>query len=193
MYQLIFLLVAYLIGSVSTAIIVCKSVGAPDPRTEGSKNPGATNVLRIAGKQAAISVLLADAMKGLLAVLIARVFGVSGFGLGLVAAAVTAGHIFPAFYGFKGGKGVATAIGSIIGLNPFAGIIATIIWAATVAITRFASLSAIIAVGISPVLLMLFGRASYFVPTAIVAALVIWKHMDNIQRLRDGTESKVQL
>jgi len=191
MSTFIFMILAYLLGSISTAIIVCKALGLADPRTEGSKNPGATNVLRIAGKQAAMGVLAADALKGMIPVLLARFFGVSGFGLGMVALAATAGHIFPAYYKFKGGKGVATAIGGFIGLSFLGGLIAGLLWVATAAITRYASLSSVIAVGVAPVLLVMFGRGAYFTPVIAIAALVIWRHMENIQQLKAGTEDKM--
>jgi len=108
---IVFMIIAYLLGSVNSAVLICQWKKLPDPRTQGSKNPGATNVLRYADKQTAGLVLAADLLKGMIAVLFARLFGFNDFGLGMIALAVTIGHIYPVFFGFKGGKGVATAIG----------------------------------------------------------------------------------
>jgi len=193
MNAIIFAAIAYFIGSVGTAVLVCKFMGLPDPTTEGSKNPGATNVLRVCGKNAAAVVLAADALKGFLPVLIAKIFGVSGFGLGLVALAATLGHIFPVFYGFKGGRGVATAIGSILGLSFFVGIIAAIAWIGTAFVTKYASLASLVAIGLTPILILFFSNSAYFIPIAIIAVVIVWKHLENIERLKAGTESKLEL
>ncbi len=187
---LIFTVIAYLLGSVNTAIITCKLLRCPDPRTEGSKNPGATNVLRVAGRKAAILVLVADILKGFIAVLLAKMFGISGMGLALVAFGATLGHVFPIFHGFDGGKGVATAIGGILGLNLFVGIIAGLVWIITAGITRFASLASLIAIMLANVFI-LFVHPSYFVPLLGISALVTWRHMQNIARIRAGTEPQM--
>lgn len=190
MLAIIFAALAYLLGSVNTAIIVCQLMKLPDPRTEGSKNPGATNVLRIGGRNAAFVVLGADILKGLIAVWIAAIFGISGFGLGLVALGATLGHIFPVLYGFQGGKGVATALGGIVGLSFPIGIVCAVAWIVTVFITRYSSLSSLIAVSIAPILL-LFINPGYFVPALLIAGVVAWRHLENIARLRLGTENKM--
>ncbi len=192
MLAIIFTALAYLIGSVNTAIIVCQLMKLPDPRTEGSKNPGATNVLRIAGRNVALIVLGADILKGLIAVWIAAIFGIGGFGLGFVALGATLGHIFPVFYGFQGGKGVATALGGILGLSFPIGIVCGVTWLVTVFITRYASLSSLIAISIAPILL-LFINPGYFVPVLLIAGVVAWRHLENIARLRLGTENKMDL
>ncbi len=183
---------AYLIGSVSTAIITCRAMGLPDPRIGGSGNPGATNVLRIGGRKAAIITLVGDLLKGLIPVLLAHGLGVSGLPLGLVALAAFMGHLYPVFFGFQGGKGVATAAGAIVGLSlPTAGA-ALITWAAVAGITRYSSLAALVAAVLSPVFMWLLGApAAYLPPMLIMVALLIWRHRENIQRLREGRESHI--
>ncbi len=190
MLAIIFGIFAYLLGSVNTAIIVCQFLKLPDPRTGGSKNPGATNVLRVAGRNPAILVLVADVLKGFIAVFLAGMFGPSGFGLAFVALAATLGHVFPVFYGFHGGKGVATALGGFLGLSFPIGIVCLVIWALTLFVTRYASLSSLIAVSSAPILL-LFANLGYFIPTLAIAGLVAWRHLENIARLRAGTENKM--
>lgn len=189
---LIFIVIAYLLGSLSSAIIVCRIMGYEDPRTQGSRNPGATNVLRIAGKKAAMITLLGDALKGFIPVVLARMLGVDGFILGLVALAAFIGHLFPVFFDFKGGKGVATAFGAILGLNFFVGIIVLAAWVIIAAIFKFASLASLAATALA-VVLFLFAGLNYFIPVAIMAGLLIWRHWDNIERLRAGTESTMEL
>jgi acyl phosphate:glycerol-3-phosphate acyltransferase len=191
MFAIILAAVAYLLGSVNTAIIVCQALKLPDPRTEGSKNPGATNVLRIAGRNPALLVLAADVLKGFLPVLIAAIFGIKGMGLGLVALAATLGHIFPALYGFQGGKGVATALGGILGMSFPIGVVCGVTWGVTVFLTRYASLSSLIAVGIAPLLLLLI-NPGFFIPALAIALVVGWRHAENIERLRAGTENKME-
>ncbi len=183
-------IIAYLLGSICTAILVCKFMGLPDPRTEGSKNPGATNVLRIAGKQAAIFVLIADGLKGFIPVILARMVGVSGVALGLIALIALLGHIFPVFFQFKGGKGFATAIGGIFGLSFFVGILALITWSAVIYFSRYSSLAAIVTALLLPIYI-LFSSVAYFPPVLIMTAILIWRHWENIERLRAGTETKV--
>ena len=186
------LAIAYLLGSLSTAIIASKIFKTVDPRTEGSMNAGATNVLRLAGKKQAIIVLVGDTLKGLIAVWIAaHVFGVQPFGLGLVALVAVIGHIFPVYFKFEGGKGVATAIGGVLGLSFISGILMIAVWIAIAFVTRFSSLASLAAVVLAPVFLLIFAKAAFFVPTALMAALIIWKHKENILRLRAGTESKI--
>jgi glycerol-3-phosphate acyltransferase PlsY len=191
MLALIYALIAYLLGSVNTAIIVCQIMKLPDPRAEGSKNPGATNVLRLAGRNVALIVLAADVLKGFVPVFIAGLISLSGFSLGFVALAATLGHVFPAFYGFKGGKGVATALGGIVGLSFPIGVVCGVVWGVTIYLTRYSSLSSLIAVSIAPILL-LFIDPGYFIPTLAIAVLVAWRHLENIMRLRAGTENKME-
>ncbi len=192
MLALVMMVVAYLVGSVSSAILVSKYMGLTDPRTEGSKNPGTSNVLRISGKKAAIFVLLGDVLKGFIVVLLARLMGVSGMGLGLVALAAVVGHIFPLYYSFKGGKGVATAFGTVLVLSPWVGIVAFVVWALVALISKYSSLASLTAVVLATILL-LFVHLNYFLPVAVMAILIIWSHWENIQRLQNGTENKFQL
>ena len=179
-----------LLASVNTAIIVCQLLRLPDPRTSGSKNPGATNVLRLAGRYPALLVLVADVLKGFIVVFLAGILGFRGIGLGFVALAATLGHVFPLYYGFQGGKGVATALGGILALSFPIGVVCFVVWAVTLFITRYSSLSSLIAVSIAPILL-LFIDYGYFIPTLAIAVVVAWRHMENIARLRAGTENKM--
>jgi len=192
MTLLISIVIAYLLGSVSCSILLAKYVKLPDPRETGSGNAGAANVLRLAGRNKAAMVLIGDAVKGLIAVLIGRMLEQHGFFLGLVALAAVVGHIYPVFFKFKGGKGVATGIGSLLGLNPVVGIIAVIVWAIVIFVFRDASLASLIAIVIAPFLLLIFGYFGYFLPVLLITALVVWKHWGNIERLRNKTEPKVQ-
>lgn len=192
MSALIAIVIAYLLGSVSSAILVSKIFKTADPRTEGSGNAGATNILRIAGKQQAAIVLAGDLLKGLIAVWIGHLFHLPAFMLGMTAFAAVVGHIFPLYFGFKGGKGVATAIGATLGLSLISGILISAAWGAIAAITRYSSLASIVAVILAPVFLLIFAKAAFFFPVALITALVLWKHKDNITRLQNKTESKIE-
>lgn len=193
MVNIICALIAYLLGSIETSVILSKLFKFPDPRTHGSGNSGATNVLRTAGKNQALLTLIGDMLKGFLAVLIALVFGVNGFFLAFILLAAVIGHIFPIFFQFRGGKGVATAIGGLLLLSFWTAIIAAIIWIATVIITRYISLASLIAIVASPILILIISQSAYFIPILIMAGLIIWKHKENIERLRAGIEHKVNL
>lgn len=192
MSAIIAIVIAYLLGSLPTAILLAKVLKLPDPRTEGSGNAGATNMLRLAGKKEALLVLVGDGLKGLIAVFIARAFGLNFFAIGMVGFAAVVGHIYPVFFKFKGGKGVATAIGATLGCSLFSGVLAAIAWAAIAFVTRYASLASIVAMILAPVLLVIFSQMGYFIPSVLIAALVIWKHKDNILRLKSNTESKME-
>jgi glycerol-3-phosphate acyltransferase PlsY len=185
-------IIAYLLGSVCSAILVCKFMNLPDPRSEGSRNPGATNVLRIAGKQAALVTLIADGLKGFIPIILARMLGVHDFLLGLIAVIVLLGHIFPVFFQFKGGKGVATGIGALFGLNFIVGILALITWGLVIYFSRYSSLAALITFALAPIFILLFSRGSYFFPVIIMTVIIVWRHWENIERLRSGTETKVE-
>lgn len=193
MSAVIAIIIAYLLGSISSAILVAKALHLPDPRTEGSGNPGATNVLRTSGRKAGVLVLIGDLAKGLLAVLLAHLFGVEGFMLGLVAVAAVLGHVFPVYFGFKGGKGVATAIGGLLALSLWSAIVVLGVWLAVVLVFRYVSLASLVGAVAAPIVLSLLGAAAYALPALLIAAIIIWKHLPNIQRLRNGTESKVSL
>jgi glycerol-3-phosphate acyltransferase PlsY len=189
-FSLIMLVIAYLLGSVSCAILVCKFAGLPDPRTQGSGNPGASNVLRVAGKTYAAITLLGDVLKGLIPVLLAQVLGLHPVVVSLVALAAVLGHMYPAFFKFQGGKGVATAIGAYFALSFPLGLITAIIWLGLAFLFRYASLASLAACALAPFICLIFNPA-YFLGLIIIAALVVWRHWENIERLRQGTESKI--
>lgn len=191
MSALIAIIIAYLLGSVSSAIVVSKVFKTPDPRTEGSGNAGATNVLRIAGKHQAAIVLAGDILKGLIAVLIGHLLHVAGFKLGIVGLAAVLGHVFPLYFGFKGGKGVATAIGVTLGLSFISGILMAAVWGVIAFVFRYSSLASLVAVVLAPIFLLIFSHGAYFIPSVLIAALIVWKHKDNITRLQNKTESKI--
>lgn len=190
MMEIIAIIIAYLLGSISVAVIVCKVADLPDPRTEGSGNPGASNVLRVAGKPYAAIVLLGDALKGFCAIVFAMILGAHGWMLGLVSVAAVLGHMFPVFFKFQGGKGVATAMGCYFALSLPLGIVAIVIWGVLVFILRYASLASLVTTIAAPFVILLF-QPPYFIGLACVALLVIWRHAGNIQRLKGGTEAKL--
>jgi len=187
-----FVVMGYFCGSLSSAIIVCKLMHLSDPRASGSKNPGATNVLRIAGKLPALLVLIGDVLKGALPVLLAKVLGLNGFGLGLVAFSAFLGHLYPIFFGFKGGKGVATFFGVVFALSYLVGIAAVVTWMLIALIFRYSSLAALIAAVLSPVYIAIFVNIGYLIPVLAMTLLILWTHRSNISRLRMGTESKIK-
>ena len=181
---------AYLLGSIPFGLVTSKLFGLPDPRTIGSKNIGATNVLRSGSKGAALTTVLLDGAKGLVAVVLARmVFGEDAAQVAALSAFL--GHIYSFFLGFKGGKGVATFLGALFGLAWPVGVAAGAIWLSTCAITRYSSLSALVAAAATPFVAIALGKSAAFVVLAVMAAILIWKHRENIARLRAGTESKV--
>lgn len=183
-------LAAYLLGSVPFGLVVAKAMGLPDPRTIGSKNIGATNVLRTGSKSAAAATLALDGLKGLVATLIAgAVFGADAAQVAALAAFL--GHVFSIFLDFRGGKGVATAFGGILGLSPLTALIAAALWLGTVFATRYSSLAALVAAAGAPVVALILGRTDIVLVVLVMAAILIWKHRENIARLRAGTESRV--
>jgi len=184
---------AYVIGSIPTGIVVAKILGAPDPRTIGSGNIGATNVGRTAGKVAGIITLIGDVLKGFLITLVAfLIFGNSPLGVSIAAFAVFAGHIFPVFLKFKGGKGVATTLGVFLAIEPLQALLALALFVIIAAIFRYVSVGSMLAVASMPVLLYMSTTANSYVPLAvIIAGFIIFKHSDNIKRLVQGTENKI--
>ena len=184
---------AYLIGSLSTAIIVCQLMGLTDPRTVGSKNPGATNVLRIGGKKAAFFTLLGDVLKGLLPVLVAKQLGLDYEWLILVGMAAFLGHLYPLYYGFKGGKGVATAIGVYLAIHFGAGLAVVATWLLIAKGFKISSLAALISVVLSPLYFYAFTDSLNLSYGLLVMALfIVWRHRSNIKNLIDGSESKIK-
>ena len=185
--------IAYLVGSCTCATLICRWFNLQDPTKEGSKNPGTTNVLRLGGSVPAIITLLGDSFKGALPVLLASWFGgVLGAKLGIVAFMAVVGHVFPLFNNFKGGKGVATAMGAITALSPMVGILVVASWLITALVSRYSSLSAMVSM-IVALVLMLLVNGSYFLATLAIVTLVIYRHRENIKRLLAGAESKIEL
>jgi glycerol-3-phosphate acyltransferase PlsY len=182
----------YLAGSISTAILVCRAMGLPDPRSEGSRNPGATNVLRFGGRKAAAITLAGDFLKGLLPVLLARWAGVEEIGLALTALAAFLGHLYPVFFGFEGGKGVATAFGAILGLSWPAALAALAIWLLMAFVVKISSLSALTAAAVTPVCSWWFNSpVAQNVVILVMALLLVWRHRSNIRNLLAGAEDKI--
>lgn len=181
---------AYLVGSISTAIVVCKIMQLPDPRMQGSKNPGATNVLRFGGKKAAILTLLGDTAKGVLPVLIGKLCGFSHDVLALVALAAFLGHLYPLYFGFKGGKGVATAFGTLLVLCWPIGLGVLITWLTVALTTRYSSLAALISVFAAPLLTQYFAP-EFNVVISLMSLFLLLRHHTNIQNLITGKESKI--
>jgi glycerol-3-phosphate acyltransferase PlsY len=190
MMNVIYLLFSYLIGAISFGIVISHIFSLPDPRTIGSKNPGATNVLRTGKKLAALLTLLGDALKGSLTVGLAQYFELSALMVGLIAIATLVGHVFPIYYGFKGGRGVATAAGILFMFSWIMGLIILAIWLGVFFIWRYSSLAAIIAASLSPVIGFFYKIDFYeLIATSIIALILILRHVENIKRLIDGTES----
>ena len=190
MMNVIYLLFSYLIGAISFGIVVSHIFSLPDPRTIGSKNPGATNVLRSGKKLAALLTLLGDALKGAITVGLAQYYELSSLMVGLIAIATLIGHVFPIYYGFKGGKGVATAAGILFMFSWVMGLTALGIWLGVFFIWRYSSLAAIIAGSLSPVSGFFYGIDFYeLIASSMIALILILRHMENIKRLIDGTES----
>jgi glycerol-3-phosphate acyltransferase PlsY len=190
---IIFIVIAYFFGSLSSAIIVCKLLNLPDPRIEGSGNPGTANVLRIGGKKAAALVLFGDILKGFIPIIVARIFNVEGIALGFVALAAVIGHIYPIFFRFKGGKGVATFLGTTFALSPLTGVAFIITWLIVASLFRYASLASLTSSTLSIIYILIFSKFAYLIPLLAIIALIIWKHTANIQRLLAGIESKISL
>ncbi len=189
---LLLIIIAYFIGSVSAAIISCKLLNEVDPRTVGSKNPGATNVLRHAGKKAALFTLAGDLLKGLIPVAIGHAFGLDWQWLGLIGLAAFLGHLYPVYYGFKGGKGVATALGVFIGLQPIVGIVVVITWLVSALVFNVSSLSALIATLLAPLYFFwVTDSLPLFIILIVMTGFIYWRHRSNIVEIINGTEDKI--
>ena len=183
---------AYLLGSVATAIVVSRLLGLPDPRTMGSGNPGATNVLRTGRKGAALATLLGDMLKGMIPVIIARLLEASEIVIILTALAAFLGHIYPIFFQFRGGKGVATALGVLLGLSAWLGLAVLGAWLLVAATLRYSSLAALVAATAAPVIAWsLQMDTPAILGIAFMSALLIARHRGNIQRLLNGSESRI--
>ncbi|HIC7358671.1 TPA: glycerol-3-phosphate 1-O-acyltransferase PlsY [Legionella pneumophila] len=187
------ILVGYLMGSINSAIILCRTFGLPDPREEGSKNPGATNVLRLGGKQYGILVMVCDALKGILPVIIAKYLSGEPVTIAFTALAAVVGHMYPVFFHFRGGKGVATTIGALLAFHFVIGIMVAATWLLVVNFWRYSSLASIISITLAPFYsLILVGNLNIFPPLFMITILVLYKHRDNFNRLIDGKEPKIK-
>lgn len=201
LYPVLATIAAYLLGSLSFAVIVTRLMGLNDPRTYGSKNPGATNVLRSGSKAAAIITLLLDAVKGWLPVALVRWFG-QPYGLeegtmALVGLAAFLGHLWPVFFRFEGGKGVATALGVLVGISGWLGLATLLTWIIVAFFFRYSSLASLAAAVFAPLYYILFGGVAWYtdarvgVSIAVMSALLAWRHKENIKRLIEGKESRL--
>ncbi len=200
-YSLLATVAAYLLGSLSFAVIVSRAMGLNDPRTYGSKNPGATNVLRSGSKAAAVVTLLFDALKGWLPVVLVRAFG-APYGLGegtvaLVGLAAFLGHLWPVFFRFEGGKGVATALGVLLGVSGWLGLATLLTWILIAFFFRYSSLASLVAAVFAPLYYVLGGGVAWYAEASVglsitvMSALLVWRHRENIRRLIKGTESRL--
>jgi glycerol-3-phosphate acyltransferase PlsY len=189
-YSLI--IAGYLFGSISSAIIVCKLMRLPDPRTLGSHNPGATNVLRFGGKKAAAIVLFGDMVKGVIPVLAARLLGADTLVLGIVGFAAFIGHLYPLFFGFRGGKGVATAFGVFAALSWQVGLAVAGTWLLMAKVFKISSLAALTAAVLTPFYIWWLSGEQHWVSISIImSAILIWRHRSNIQNLLSGKEGSI--
>jgi len=184
------IVLAYLVGSISSAIIICKLKNLPDPRNVGSHNPGATNVLRNTNKVTAAFVLFFDVVKGAIPVWSAYFLGIEPVYIGFIGVAACLGHMFPVFFGFKGGKAVATAFGVLLPLGFTLGGLLICTWLIVAKLTHYSSLAAIVTVSLAPFYTLLI-KPTYVFPVLMLSALIVFRHKDNIQRLLKGTESKI--
>ena len=191
---IVLVVLGYLCGSLASAVIVCRIMKLPDPRKQGSGNPGATNVLRLGGKKAAALTLAGDALKGAVPVLLAHLLSDSPAVLASTAVAAIVGHMYPVFFQFKGGKGVATTFGAVAALVYPVALFMGAVWVLTAMATRYASLASLAAAVAAPLFALVFiQEPATILALVIIAALLVYRHRENIQRLRDGIESEINL
>jgi glycerol-3-phosphate acyltransferase PlsY len=182
----------YLVGSIASAVLVCKLLGKEDPRTEGSGNPGATNILRLHGKQAAMLTLFGDALKGFLPVFLLSLFNPPPVIVALTAVAAFAGHLYPVFFQFRGGKGVATFVGVLFGAYWLLGLSFVITWSLMALTFRYSSLAALVAAILTPVYTCwLYPGLPFTIASLVMAILLVWRHRSNINNLLTGNEDKI--
>ena len=186
------IIIAYLLGSISSGVIVAKIFKLPDPRSQGSKSAGATNTTRISGMKPGLLVLGGDFVKGMLSVIIAIGIGANSFALGLVALACVIGHVFPVYFKFKGGKGIATSAGALAIISLWTLIVAILVWVAVVYITRYISMGSVIASIATPFLLLVGGNYEFSLQFVAIALLIIFTHRSNIDRVRHNKEDKIE-
>ena len=183
---------AYLLGSISSAVVIARVMGLSDPREVGSKNPGATNILRYGGKTAALLTLAGDLLKGVAAVLLARAFTADAMIIALAGFSVFLGHLFPVFFGFRGGKGVATALGVWLAINPWVGLLLLVTWVMMAILFRYSSLAALTAAVMAPwYVAWLSPGLPYLVSMLVMTGILIWRHSANIRKLLAGTETRI--
>lgn len=185
-------LAAYLFGSISTAVLIARAMGLQDPREVGSKNPGATNILRYGGKTAAVLTLAGDILKGAIPVLLARFLAADAVTITLCGFAAFLGHLYPVFFSFRGGKGVATALGVWLAINPWIGLALTATWVVMALLFRYSSLSALAAAVAAPFYVArLLPGVPYLATMIVMSAILIWRHRSNIRNLFAGAETKI--
>lgn len=190
--QYLLLPAAYLLGSISSAVVIARMMHLEDPRNVGSRNPGATNILRYGGKTAAALTLLGDLLKGVVAVVVARLVTDDPLVLASVGLLVLVGHAYPIFFGFRGGKGVATGFGVWLALSPWVALALVLTWLVVAALFRYSSLSALIASAMCPLYVwLLLGRWPYVVLSIVMGGLLVWRHRSNIEKLLAGKESRI--
>jgi len=182
-------ILAYLLGSLSFAILLSRLAGGPDPRASGSGNPGATNMLRVAGKKLAVMTLIGDLCKGLLPILIAKLLGLSLHQQAWIGLAAVVGHLYPLYFRFRGGKGVATAAGMLLGLYPPAALLALAAWALVFLLTRTSSLASLIATPLTLPLLA-WQQPAALLPACVLTGLIVWRHRSNLRDLFAGRERR---
>lgn len=187
---LLFITAAYLLGSISSAVLICRIYRLPDPRQHGSNNPGATNVYRLGGNVPAALVLICDLLKGTIPVWLGYYAGLAPLVLGFVGIAACLGHMYPIFFHFEGGKGVATALGGVLPIGLDLAALLIITWMITLKLRGYSSLAAIISVSLAPLYTWLI-KPEYTLPVAMLSCLIIIRHQSNISRLRNHTESKI--
>jgi len=190
--DLLLIAAGYLMGSVSSAIVICRLLGLPDPRSQGSGNPGATNVLRVGGKKAAAATLAGDMLKGLIPVLVARALQADIAVQSGVAVAAFLGHLYPVFFGFRGGKGVATALGVLLGLHWPVGLMTIATWLVVAVLFRISSLAALVAILATPLYIWwLIPEPALLAAMLFMGTLLFWRHRSNIANLLNGTEGRI--
>lgn len=193
MIETILIFAGYLSGSLSAAIITCRLMGLPDPRTQGSNNPGATNVLRHGGKKAAAITLFGDAIKGVIPVVVAQLMSAPPLILALVALAAFIGHLYPVFFNFRGGKGVATSFGVLVALAWPAGIAMLVTWLVMAKLFNISSLAALTASALGPLYMWwLRPQQEFIIVAAVISVMLLWRHRSNIRNLMAGTEGKIR-